>query len=440
MKKSYFISAMMLLTLIACTNDKFEDLSINETKQEEVSCFLSPEEAINIASDAISMLDESENTRGFIDRKVDIDNVKCRVIESTRASGDADTLYYVVNYVDNEGFAIVSADRNDKTPLIAVTESGNYTPGEKTDNPGFDMYIDILEAKMMSPKNTRSGNDGPINLIRTEVTYVTIGEVPYRVRVNWKQQSPYNKYCYNGLTLCPAGCVPTALAQIFSFHKKPTSIYTTFTAPNYYNTNTTITLDWDLMCGRIPIPILPPSEIESLSTGYTANDYVAILMRHIGEELNTNYTNTVVGSGTNMADLDGEWATKFGYQSSLLMNYNWNSVIADLDAGNVTYMQGHKTPEPDDPEEDYIGHAWIIDGYRLQNIVYDYYQEDEFGREVLIGTDVATNYYYHINWGDYGDDNGWFAFDPNDQNNSYGVIGDYGYNLKIITNIKPLDN
>ncbi len=122
------------------------------------------------------------------------------------------------------------------------------------------------------------------------------------------------------------------------------------------------------------------------------------------------------------------------------MNYNWNSVIADLDAGNVTYMQGYDRPAPNDPEEDYIGHAWIIDGYRLQNIIYDYYQEDEFGREVLIGTDVATNYYYHINWGDYGDDNGWFAFDPNDQNNSYGVIGDYGYNLKIITNIKPLDN
>lgn len=443
MKKSHFISAMMLITFFACTNDKFEDLSINETKQQEFLRVLTPEEAIDIAYDAISMLDDSENTRGFIDRKVDTDNVKCRIIESTRANGNADTLYYVVNYVDNEGFAIVSADRNEKTPLIAVTESGNYSPGEKTGNPGFDMYINTMEARMMVDNSTRSENDGPLKVIRTEMYYRNIANVLPQLRnLRWGQDEPYNYYCYNSNNInCAAGCVAVALAQIMAKHSYPPSIQTTFTAPNYNGTNSIVELDWSLMKGNTSsgfIPIIPRSLSEQ-------NTMIALLMREIGKQISTTYIDIFTASAA-ISNVD-DGLPHFGYTCDAVRNYTWSLVKDDIDAGNVTLIEGTPNSNPNSNNDN---HAWVADGYRYRELVYDYYQEDSNGMEVLIGREVEPEAYLHINWGWLGLSNGYFwegNFNPGSitlENLDSGCMplnsGAYNINNKVICGIKPLNN
>lgn len=404
MKKNYFISAMMLITFIACTNDKFEDLSIKETKQQKVSRVLTPEEAIEIASDAISMLDDFNGTRATVDRKVDIDNVKYRVIETSRNNNNPDTLYYVVNYVDNAGFAIVSAERGEKAPLVAITKKGNYIPGEKTGNPGFDMYIDMMEAQMSSKYNNSSKNDGPLEIIRTDFIdygWTTVGPL---TTTEWSQGYPECYYCYNSSNeLCVAGCVAIAVGQIMAYHESPNSVNVTFTAPNYDSNNTTVQLDWDLIKDDfssviIPTPIIPrPRSISD------KNNMIAVLIREIGQQVEMEYgVNSSSAYSSNVIDC----ISYFGYSADSygLRPYNWDAIVYSLNNNYPVYMDGY----PEDVNEP--GHAWVLDGYKYNRVDTFYYQKDENGIEQLIGTEISETKYLHMNWGWQGNDNGYFDY------------------------------
>lgn len=404
MKKNYFISAMMLITFIACTNDKFEDLSINETKQQEVSRVLTPEEAIEIASDAISMLDDSNGTRATVDRKVDIDNVKYRVIETSRNNNNPDTLYYVVNYVDNAGFAIVSAERGEKSPLVAITKKGNYIPGEKTGNPGFDMYIDMMEAKMSYEYSNSSRYDGPLNFIRTEFIDYGWTEVGPLTTTEWGQRYPYSYYCYNSSNdLCVAGCVAIAVGQIMAYHESPNNVNVTFTAPNYDSNNTTVQLDWDLIKDDFSSVIIPTPIIPGPRSISDKNNMIAVLIREIGQQVGMKYgVNSSIAYSSNVIDC----ISYFGYSADSygLRPYSWVAIVSSLNNDYPVYMDGF----PEDVNED--GHAWVLDGYKYHRVDTFYYQEDENGFEQLIGTEISETKYLHMNWGWQGNDNGYFDY------------------------------
>lgn len=51
-----------------------------------------------------------------------------------------DTLLFVVNYGNDNGFAIISA-KKDHDGLLAVTNNGTYTEGVEFDNPGMNMMM-----------------------------------------------------------------------------------------------------------------------------------------------------------------------------------------------------------------------------------------------------------------------------------------------------------
>ena len=115
----------------------------NQKEHQPLTSNISIEEAIQIAMEGASMLEDSPITRSHIARSVDRNNIKPYVKAATRADEEADTLFYVVNYADSAGFALVSSSRIHGDPLLAVTEQGSYTPGESTENEGFNYYINI---------------------------------------------------------------------------------------------------------------------------------------------------------------------------------------------------------------------------------------------------------------------------------------------------------
>lgn len=55
-----------------------------------------------------------------------------------------DTLLYVFNFNDEQGFAVVSANRQTEG-LIAAVEMGSYDPAIPTGNPGFDTYMQMAK-------------------------------------------------------------------------------------------------------------------------------------------------------------------------------------------------------------------------------------------------------------------------------------------------------
>ena len=51
---------------------------------------------------------------------------------------------YVFNFNDEQGFAVVSANRQTEG-LIAAVEMGSYDPAIPTGNPGFDTYMQMAK-------------------------------------------------------------------------------------------------------------------------------------------------------------------------------------------------------------------------------------------------------------------------------------------------------
>ena len=88
-------------------------------------------------------------TRGVAPvRKLNLkDGVKAFRKAGTRsgeASSDNDTLLYVFNFENNEGFALVSASKNTEG-LMAIVEQGYCDPDTPSEIEGFEMFKDMAK-------------------------------------------------------------------------------------------------------------------------------------------------------------------------------------------------------------------------------------------------------------------------------------------------------
>lgn len=358
---------------------------------------ISLQEAIEIATDGIAMLESTEVTRANSTRHVDPNLVRYKVTPATRAGEDVDTLYYVVNYADNAGFAIVSATRSDENPLLVVTEEGNYSPNEKTDNEGFNLYMDLLDIKMSTrdgEDNQRPGVDTGFDGIGPFYEYDSSesNKGPF-LTVRWGQDAPYNVYCKTSTNLqAKAGCVATAVAQIMSYHEYPTS-YT----PTYATNITTQNLSWTNIKNHVDI-----------YTCYCSNhDPLGHLFREIGAK-----TSTVYGVNESSSSDLGAFLglTGFGYNANGTSAYNYWAVKSDLDNNRPVYMSGR-------PSNSNTKHAWIIDGYKIITSTRITYFILDDGSQNITDRLITSERYLHINWGFDGSSNGYFqegTFDTDD--------------------------
>lgn len=163
------------------------------------------------------MLEGDSQSRSLASRRINYDGISCKIRPSTRSAGGNDTLYYVVNYADDKGFALVSADESvsDGARLLVVVERGSYTAGEESGITGFDDYINnissfgyIRDTTILIPDNSH---------YEMEQTYSAWSSKGPYVQVMWDQGSsyfsmlaPYNRYCLdNNNNFCPAGCYDT---------------------------------------------------------------------------------------------------------------------------------------------------------------------------------------------------------------------------------------
>lgn len=129
--------------LVACGSEDVVDA--RHTTTDEPKLFSgntrSYNEAFEIAQKSIAMVETSNVTRSSVQRRIDPDN--SFVFSSkgmTRLANEAsDTLLYVFNFENEEGFALVSASRNTEG-LLAITESGSYRPDVPSEIEGLNMY------------------------------------------------------------------------------------------------------------------------------------------------------------------------------------------------------------------------------------------------------------------------------------------------------------
>ena len=390
---------------------------------------------------------------------------------------------YVVNYSGDAGFAIISADTR-LVDVLAYSDYGNIT--DTLDNPGVKLFmsgvydyadymLNYLPEKgdsvavhgMVLPKNSATtasnGYTGQKTLSAiTEYPYVN--ENPYYppdddgyyyrmeiveeqsdwtgtvkgpfVEVKWGQWIPFNNYMPGGCwgVNAPAGCVPTAMAQIMSYYEWPILISSDFfqwPMLKYYKT------DRDF--------------IDNASQD--AIHRVATLFKELGTLVNITYN--CGGSNASFTDANAAFNTNtLGYNTDGIISYSPSQVRTDLRNNRPVFVGGHK-------ENDETGHVWVVDGYKDQQCVwtelaywYRYEGGDTPEELIVIDTlraELFPRNYVHCNWGWEGMNNGWFydnillnpqsVFQTNkpeekDPDTTYGNRGQYSINVKMIKNLR----
>lgn len=337
---------------------------------------------------------------------------------------DLPTLY-LVNYENEEGYIIISADRRE-FPLLGYSSDGNlsldsllpgvsdwmkltseriafYEQNSERQNEELDKYwVSVIappsdgcncsgpdwyceEVCPGSGSGGGSGGGGDEEFCGWFSTNVEIGPL---LDTEWGQGCGYNDNApvFLGNNSCdnaPTGCLATSIAQVMRYHEFPNT-YSWAGMPNWIPNNT---------------------------IGEGSSHEISRLMRDVGDALSMQWGENA--SGAYMSDADNV-LVDFGYSiDATLINYRvltHSTIIDNLENGWPMIFSGS------DEARD-VGHAWVCDGIR--------YGYDECGEWI---NDL------HMNWGWNGASNNWFywtsSFQPTSTRN-------YTSDQKMIVNIHP---
>ena len=284
------------------------------------------------------------------------------------------TPYYIFNFNDSTGYAIVGGD--DRMPaIVGYSDKGTLNP----DNLPVNLKS-FLAAYKATVESVEEGDTAAVKNVKAAMkreagSYTPIA--PLLGGIEWSQNAPFNNLCpkYDGKHNAVTGCVATAMAQIMRYWKYPSSLLEGIPAYVSHRYNIPIDsipngigYDWDNMP-------------EKDNGDFTNNQAfaVATLMQHIGASVKMDY-----GPGSYASDEDVIPALThyFGYDKDIIKKLDrtnfewedWNKILQDeLGKKRPMYYSGYTFFE---------GHAFVCDG-------------------------MDSDGYYHINWG-WGADNGYF--------------------------------
>ena len=430
--KSYAVAVLFLAS--CATDEEGKDNGILVTSEEQTN-MRTPAEAMQIAQGAVSIFDDgpiqkSTGENNHLPRTIDYaDGVKC-ITASQAVPSCGDTLMYVVNYTDNQGFAVVSASRNTEE-LLAVTENGHYNPdGTTIDNPGFRMFMEMAEDYVSNAIRRRPPGDKDttrrdtfglgFKVFMWDTTYTKV-QIPPKITVAWGQENPEGRFCPNHI----AGCVNTAAAQAMTYFRHPKSLQLTYAGRD----SSSVTLDWDRICTH-----KKSANWSALVNNDDCSDYahrmIAYLCRQLGQLSNSDYSN----SNQTGATFDGLRTSlmKLGYTVSNISDYATECCLQPLKENKLILMGGFMV----DGEGNKVGHMWVVDGCDYIKMNVHTYLIDPSNplvpREDRGITTTSIKKMNYINWGWCGDANGYFDDGVFKITTMFSEVN-YGTDVKYIT-------
>lgn len=289
--KNFILAFSVLLLISACSVDHK-----CQTYDEVGSEFLS--------SDSFVELSQAMNNANFVYRNMDGVNYHRREIKDvrlltdavfkdvpTRSIDDENPLAYVVNYQNNQGFAILAANEN-LPPVLVLGDEGCFSLDDyicyvnncltRSNNEDLTpqqelQYQLVTNSLNIANKGLVVGPNIPFGT--TSDTTLVLKCMPI-IPVKWAQNEPYNMYCFDEEdSLYKAGCVPVACAQ-------------TLASMRYHHNfrpaveiNSGYPVDWFVINELIYADTMGYGS-NSVTPGSRA---VATLIRAIGEEVHVNY-------------------------------------------------------------------------------------------------------------------------------------------------------
>jgi hypothetical protein len=409
MQKLLILSIISLF--VACTNEEILVNTIDRSNENVVynQNRRSLAEAMGIAQKSIKLFEDGhqDNHKKAKLRTMNLANgvkaIRQAVTRSCNYISGNDTLFYIFNFNNNQGFAIIPASRN-SDEIIAVIDSGFYDPEIPTRNPAFEKYMQMARAYVayqdMKTTETKSREKEELPkslMLRPVYDTVIYHNIAPKLSVYWGQEGRMGQFCTND----HSGCMNTAAAQIMSYYRYPISLELTYDGRDTDYT----TLNW--------LDMYPNTDVD-----YNRNSsdiQIGRLARQLGQLAGSTY-NSGGGTSTNMNNIH-DVLEYLGYDVSSINYYihtnsdgskNWDVgyPLAYSLANDKLIFMGGNNGSPNN------AHGWVVDGcyyvkafYRLMGsydgVNWFVYQE----------LDTKRTCYNHINWGYDGDCNGFFNFD-----------------------------
>ena len=415
MRKSvFFVLFVLCVVLVGC--DERDTLVENPSLLiEDCDNLRSQAEAEAIAVSAAQRLLDGEAVSRGSGRTVDVRQTKMIYSSGDKSRNLSTPLMYVVNFSENEGFAIVPANV-DAPHVIAVSEVGNFDPSSIGENPGFDAYLATAECFLNQLSGDGTGIRPPYqpggekSVIDTLITQY----VSPQVYVKWWQRGIFGVECINGV----AGCTNVAIAMMLSAFYYPNELSLT-----YKDGSPTISLDW---------PEISRHNMQFMTKKFACKCHypdenhmvIAQLLRQIGELAGSIYLsgNGEHNSTTKTPEEGGINAIKaLGLKSDLFQVCDDNVIPESIKRNTILFMYGIDTGRG-------VAHNWICDGMKELTITgYRYITKDNGLTWVPDGggpTWSKKETYNHFCWGyENGEKDGYFL----DMSFAPGGNVNYGY-------------
>lgn len=349
--------AIVGMLLVSCQSN--EPALVDNQPNLTTTHLIPLEKALENADNMFTIIGEGQ-TRSA--RK--IKNVS-RFMKGTRAeNGDNLHGFYVVNYENDGGFALLSADDRHSDAVYAISEEGQLNLTDTIDNKGLSWYLNYA-----LPQISTMGVFPP----RDTVPMIDMSEKLYKQHSNpllgtylsyFHQRSPYNNYCgIDPKTNLPnlAGCGPVAIGTAMGYKEWPKSF------GGY-------TFNWGAM------------KINR------THDLWARLFALIGQEAGVTY-----GSSSTTTPFEGIiYAFKsFGYKYAKELKY-FDADLANnnLENNELFLLYGWQ------PAVAGSAHLWVVDG--------GYTTEQK--TPGTMGFTTVYRDYYHCVWGWSGTSNGYYLY------------------------------
>ena len=337
--------------------------------------------------------------------------IKTGVAELTyTAYTDRGEACFYVFAVQPKGFVIVSADDRAK-PILGYSTESNFTP-QLPD--GLMTFFDNYKAgfsQMFANNDERTEQAVADWTSLAETGKLSSRKIDRSVgpllASIWNQTDLYNNMApedpnsvFSGH--CKSGCVANTMSQIMRYWEWPRTGEGSY---GYYASSYYGNYGWqEANFGEATYRFELMPDFLDFASPQAEVDATALLEYHAGVSVDMGYGPNA--SGAYSEDVGPAMRTYFRYSPELQhryqdYSYNWeNDLVDNLDEGMPLY---YASSGPDG------GHAYVVDGY------------DEF-------------YYFHLNWGWAGFDNGYYAIDG-----FYLTFYSFPWSHNAIFNLHPED-
>lgn len=214
--KNKLISILAFATLMmACSQE--EPSAINNVSN-DVDHYVSVEEALKKADRQFKELYGTE-TRSSSAALSSV--IRFNPSKNTRSSETPK--YYIFNYGNNEGFAIVGAD-NRLDDIYAISDEGSIELSDTLENKGLSWYLNsVLGSASLAGLPPIETPDS----IKIPAYPSTIASRPFlgTLLSHLHQGNPYNKYCFTESgKQSVVGCTALAAGIVMAYHRWPDSL------------------------------------------------------------------------------------------------------------------------------------------------------------------------------------------------------------------------